>query len=158
MATAFSTSGRTPGTARCHDLAGCHALGSGPCTCADGQVQPRSRVHKILRTDYHRHPDSMQNSLVVGGRAGVTERDEFWPTIVKNLAQNNPSRFAPNPFASFAMKAKHILPPKTSSRRSRRRSGMSQKEERDAIDAAFKRLIGDDGFKPQGVFGTRKPT
>jgi energy-coupling factor transporter ATP-binding protein EcfA2 len=48
------------------------------------------------------------------------------------------------PFASFGMKAKRILPRKTSGRRARRRSGMSQKEERDAIDAALKRLIGDD--------------
>jgi hypothetical protein len=31
---------------------------------------------------------------------------------------------------------------------------MSQKKEHDAMDAALKRLIGDDGFRPQGIFGT----
>jgi hypothetical protein len=35
---------------------------------------------------------------------------------------------------------------------------MSQKKERDAVDAALKRLIGDDKFRPQGIFGTRKST
>jgi len=35
---------------------------------------------------------------------------------------------------------------------------MSQKKERDAIDAALKRLVGDDGFRPKGAFGTRKLT
>jgi hypothetical protein len=74
------------------------------------------------------------------------------------LAQNGPFRFGPNPFAFFAMKAKRTLPSTTTGRQPRRKSGMSQKKERDAIDAALKRLIGDDGFRPQGIFGTRKPT
>jgi hypothetical protein len=103
-------------------------------------------------------PIRWQNPLVVGGRAGRTRRNRFSPTIVKNLAQNGPSRFAPNPFAFFAMKAKRTLPAVTTGHQPRRRSGMSQKKERDAIDAALERLIGDDGFRPQGIFGTRKPT
>jgi hypothetical protein len=59
---------------------------------------------------------------------------------------------------STNVKAKRTLPPIMTGRKPRRRSGMNQKKEGDAIDAAFRRLIGDDGFKPQGVFGTRKPT
>jgi hypothetical protein len=54
------------------------------------------------------------------------------------------------------MKAKRSLPPTTIGRRFRRSYETSQKKDRDAIDAAYKRLIGDDGFRPEGVFGTRK--
>jgi hypothetical protein len=54
------------------------------------------------------------------------------------------------------MKTKKTLPPATIGRRPRRSSDTSQKKDRDAIDAALKRLLGDDGFRPQGAFGTRK--
>ena len=84
-------------------------------------------------------------------------RDGHSSAIVKNLLQNGSSRFAPNTFAFFAMKAKRTLPGKSTGREPRRRSGMSQKEERDAIDAALKRLMGDDGFRPRGVLAKRKP-
>jgi hypothetical protein len=54
------------------------------------------------------------------------------------------------------MKTKRTLPPATIGRRPRGSSDTSQKKDRDAIDAALKRLIGEDGFRPQGAFGTRK--
>jgi hypothetical protein len=54
------------------------------------------------------------------------------------------------------MKAKRTLPPTTVGRRLRRSYETSQKKDRDAIDAAYKRLIGDDGFRPEGAFGTRR--
>jgi hypothetical protein len=56
------------------------------------------------------------------------------------------------------MKAKRTLPATTTGRRPRSSFGTSQKKERDAVDAALKRLIGDDKFRPQGIFGTRKST
>ena len=54
------------------------------------------------------------------------------------------------------MKAKRSLPPTTIGRRFRRSYETSQKKDRDAIDAAYKRLIGDDGFRPEAVFGPRR--
>jgi hypothetical protein len=57
-----------------------------------------------------------------------------------------------------AMKPKRNLPPTTTGHRPRRNFGMSQKKERDAIDAALNRLIGDDGFRPRGIFAWGKPT
>jgi hypothetical protein len=55
------------------------------------------------------------------------------------------------------MKLKRALPPTKIGRRPRRNES-SQKKDRDAINAALKRLLGDDGFRPQGAFGTRKLT
>ena len=37
----------------------------------------------------------------------------------------------------------------------RRNVEMSQKKEREAIDAAFKRNIGNEGFRPHGAFGRK---
>jgi hypothetical protein len=76
----------------------------------------------------------------------------------KEFGTKRPFSFRAKSVCVFAMKAKRTLPPITTGRQPRRRSGMSQMEEREAIDAALKRLIGDDGFRPQGIFGTRKPT
>jgi hypothetical protein len=76
--------------------------------------------------------------------------------FVKKLLQNEPFRFLPKPFCSLVMKTKRTLPPtKVGARRPRRNFERSQKEDRDAIDAAFKRKIGDDGFRPHGVFGRK---
>ena len=67
------------------------------------------------------------------------------------------SNVLPKPFCSFVMKTKRTLPPtKVGARRPRRYFGRSQKEDRDAIDAAFKRKIGDDRFRPHGVFGRKR--
>jgi hypothetical protein len=57
-----------------------------------------------------------------------------------------------------AMKLKRSLPPTKIGRRPKRHYESSQKKDREAIEAAFKRLVGEDGFKPQGAFGTRKLT
>jgi len=60
--------------------------------------------------------------------------------FVKKLLQNEPFRFLPKPFCSLVMKTKRTLPPtKVGARRPRRNFERSQKEDRDAIDAAFKR-------------------
>jgi hypothetical protein len=48
------------------------------------------------------------------------------------------------------MKAKSNLPPPTIGRRPRRNFETSQKKVREAIDAALKRKLGDDGFRPRG--------
>jgi hypothetical protein len=32
---------------------------------------------------------------------------------------------------------------------------MNQKKDREAIDGALKRMFGDDGFRPHGVFGRK---
>jgi hypothetical protein len=53
------------------------------------------------------------------------------------------------------MKAKRTLPPTTVGWRPRRNFETSQKQDRDAIDAAFKRKIDDDGFKPHGALGRK---
>jgi hypothetical protein len=53
------------------------------------------------------------------------------------------------------MKTKRVLPPTKVGRRPRRKVETSQKKDREAIDAAFKRMIGDDGFRPQGAFGRK---
>ena len=55
-----------------------------------------------------------------------------------------------------AMKTKSALPPTTVGDRPRRSFETSQKKDRDAIDAAFKKLIGEDGFRAHGAFGRRK--
>jgi hypothetical protein len=57
---------------------------------------------------------------------------------------------------SLAMKAKRTLPPGKVARRPRGNFQTSQKKDREAIDAAFKRKIGDDGFRPQGAFGRKE--
>ena len=54
------------------------------------------------------------------------------------------------------MKDKRTLPLTKVGRRHRGKSVQSQKKDIEAINKAFKRKIGDDGFRPQGVFG-RKP-
>jgi len=59
-------------------------------------------------------------------------RDGHSSAIVKNLLQNGSSRFEPNTFAFFAMKAKRTLPATTTGR-PRRSFETSQKKERDAI-------------------------
>jgi hypothetical protein len=56
----------------------------------------------------------------------------------------------------FRMKAKRTLPPPAVRRRRRRSFETSQKKDREAIDTAFKRLVGDDGFRPQGAFVKRR--
>jgi hypothetical protein len=56
------------------------------------------------------------------------------------------------------MKLKRSLPPNKIGRRPKRIYESSQKKDREAIEAAFKRLVGEDGFRPQGAFGTRKLT
>jgi hypothetical protein len=76
--------------------------------------------------------------------------------IVKNLAQNETFRVMQDAFTFSQMKPKRTLPPTTVGRRPRRSYETSQKRDREAIDAAFKRLIGDDGFKSEGAFGTRR--
>ena len=78
------------------------------------------------------------------------------PDFVKKSAQNEPVRFGPEHVAFAVMKAKRILPPTTVKRRSRRSFETSQKKVREAIDAALKRKIGDDGFRQQGVFGKKR--
>jgi hypothetical protein len=87
---------------------------------------------------------------------GVAGRDQTDPEFVKKLIQNKTVRFIPKPFAFSAMKAKRNLPPTTVGRRSRRSFETSQKKVREAIDAALKRKIGDDGFRQQGVFGKKR--
>jgi hypothetical protein len=56
---------------------------------------------------------------------------------------------------SLAMKAKRALPPGKVARRPRGNFQTSQRKDREAIDAAFKRKIGDDGFRPHGAFGRK---
>jgi hypothetical protein len=53
------------------------------------------------------------------------------------------------------MKAKRTLPPIKVGFRIRRNYETSQKKDRDAIDAAFKRKIGEDGFRLHGAFGRK---
>jgi hypothetical protein len=56
------------------------------------------------------------------------------------------------------MKLKRSLSPAKIGRRPKRNYESSQKKDRQAIETAFKRLVGEDGFRPQGAFGTRKLT
>jgi len=53
------------------------------------------------------------------------------------------------------MKAKRTLPPSKVGLRTQRNFETSQRKVRDLIDAAFKRKIGDDGFRPNGAFGRK---
>lgn len=89
--------------------------------------------------------------LNVAGLASTSIQD-----FVKKSAQNEPVRFAPEHVAFSVMKAKRNLPPTTVGRRSRRSFETSQKKVREAIDAALKSKIGDDGFRQQGVFGKKR--
>jgi hypothetical protein len=70
---------------------------------------------------------------------------------MKKLAQNEPICFK-NPLPFPVMK-KRTVPPTKVGRRTRRSFETSQKKVREAIDAALKRKLGDDGFKPSGAFG-----
>ena len=54
------------------------------------------------------------------------------------------------------MKNKPTLPQTKIERRPRRNFETTQKKDRDAIDAAFKRKIGDNGLRPRGEFGRKK--
>jgi hypothetical protein len=88
------------------------------------------------------------------------------PVLLNAAHSNNRKKFDTNEtfprrancIYVFAMKLKRSLPPNKIGRRPKRNYEASQKKDRDAIEAAFKRLVGEDGFKPQGVFGTRKLT
>jgi hypothetical protein len=71
---------------------------------------------------------------------------------MKKLAQNEPICFTQKPFA-FPVMNKRIVPSTKVGRRTRRSFETSQKKVREAIDAALKRKVGDDGFKPAGAFG-----
>jgi hypothetical protein len=73
--------------------------------------------------------------------------------FVKKLVQNEAFRFDPKTFCSLVMKAKRTVP--SAKVRARRKFETSQKKDRDAIDAALKRMMGDDGFRPHGAFGRR---
>jgi len=53
------------------------------------------------------------------------------------------------------MKAKHTLPPVKAGPRNRAKSVQSQKKDIEAINKAFKRKIGDDGYRSQGAFGRK---
>jgi hypothetical protein len=53
------------------------------------------------------------------------------------------------------MKAKRILPPVKVGPRNRAKSVQSQKKDIEAINRAFKRKIGDDGYRSQGAFGRK---
>jgi len=75
---------------------------------------------------------------------------------VKELLQNETFGFAAQAYCFLVMKIKRSLPPTRVGRRPRRKYETSQKRDRDAIDAAFKRKLGDDGFQPGGVFGAKK--
>jgi hypothetical protein len=79
------------------------------------------------------------------------------PAICKEFATERIFSLRAKYVCVFAMKAKRTLPASTTGRRPRRSFETSQKKERDAIDAALKRLMGDDGFRPRGVFSKRKP-
>jgi hypothetical protein len=50
------------------------------------------------------------------------------------------------------MKGKRTLPPTKVGRRLRGNYERTQKKDLEAIDAALKRKIGDDGFRPRGRF------
>ena len=56
-------------------------------------------------------------------------------------------------FFYLVKKMKRTVPPTTIVRRKRLTFETTQKEEREAINAAFKRLVGDDGFRANGAFG-----
>jgi hypothetical protein len=75
-------------------------------------------------------------------------------SFVKKLAHNEPFRFVPKRSQSLVMKSKRNLT-KLKARRPRRKFETTQKKDRDAIDAAFKRMIADDGFRPYGAFGRK---
>jgi hypothetical protein len=53
------------------------------------------------------------------------------------------------------MKAKRILPPVKAGPRNQAKSAQSQKKDIEAINKAFKRKIGDDGYRSQGAFGRK---
>jgi hypothetical protein len=53
------------------------------------------------------------------------------------------------------MKAKDPLRPVKVGPRNRAKSVQSQKKDIEAINKAFKRKIGDDGFRSQGAFGRK---
>jgi hypothetical protein len=53
------------------------------------------------------------------------------------------------------MKAKRILPAVKVGPRNRAKSAQSQKKDIEAINKAFKRKIGDDGYRSQGAFGRK---
>jgi hypothetical protein len=56
-------------------------------------------------------------------------------------------------FFHLMKKIKRTLPPTTIGRRKRFTSEKTQKEEREAINAALKKLVGEDGFRANGAFG-----
>jgi hypothetical protein len=60
-------------------------------------------------------------------------------------------------FFYLVKKMKRTVPPTTIGRRKRFTSETTQKEEREAINAALKRLVGEDGFRANGAFGKLSP-
>jgi hypothetical protein len=63
--------------------------------------------------------------------------------------------FPIKPLFPSVMKAKRTLPPVKAGPRNRAKSVQSQKKDIEAINKAFKRKIGDDGYRSQGAFGRK---
>jgi hypothetical protein len=75
------------------------------------------------------------------------------------LSQNGAvQRRIENLFFHLVKKIKRTIPPVTVGRRKRFTSEMSQQKEREAINAALKRLVGEDGFRANGAFSKRLVT
>ena len=75
--------------------------------------------------------------------------------ICKEVGTMRNFSFAMKPLLPRVMKAKHTVPPVKAGPRNRAKSEQSQKKDIEAINKAFKRKIGDDGYRSQGAFGRK---
>jgi hypothetical protein len=73
----------------------------------------------------------------------------------KKLAQSETFHFPSNLYCPLVMKAKRTLTPVKVGPRNRAKSAQSQKKDIEAINNAFKRKIGEDGYRSQGAFGRK---
>ena len=73
----------------------------------------------------------------------------------KKLAQCETFHFLSNLYCRLIMKARRTLTPVKVGPRNRAKSAQSQKKDIEAINKAFKRKIGDDGYRSQGAFGRK---
>ena len=73
----------------------------------------------------------------------------------RNWLQCETFPFPLNLYCPRVMKAKHTLPSAKVGPRNRAKPEQSQKKDIEAINRAFKRKIGDDGYRSQGAFGRK---
>jgi hypothetical protein len=63
--------------------------------------------------------------------------------------------FPIKPLLPWVDESQNTLPPVKAGPRNRAKSVQSQKKDIEAINKAFKRKIGDDGYRSQGAFGRK---